>query len=304
MGIINININNDDLQDGNINELSEIVKQLRIDVDDIFSMMGHETKPFPAKGMDGFLSHFIITVEMLQGEAAGTVFTLNMPSAMQTVTRSEPFIYKGPDANHTVNFTMPKGSSLPSGITESDFLNKPAGFFEPGRETVWMQILNLDARMEDTPIGPIRIILGETVKREYPDIFQPSLGVAQSLSSEGGFPAKLFFNPYAIIETSFGSMRAIHGNLSYGRTVDFPPVGTPISICEMIPLEPVHEVRAKSALKGVSNEIKPIARILALAHPIDTSLMLSGDDAHALIENMIETNSSKKLRKSPARKRK
>jgi hypothetical protein len=290
MSTITININGSD-ESKNFANITD-VKTLRGDVDDIFRMMGHETNPFPKKGIDGFLSHFIITVQMLQGEIAGQVFTLNMPSAMQTVSRSEPFIYKGSSHNHEIDLELPPDSQLPNKIKESDFLNKPSGFFDEGMETVWMQILNLDARMEDTPIGPIRIILGETVKREYPDIFQPSLGVAQALSVEGGFPAKLFFNPYAIIETRYGNMRAIHGNLSYGRTVEFPPIGTPISICEMIPLEPVDDVRKMSAFKAVDRKIEPVARIIALAHPIDTSIMLSGAEAHAMIENMIASKFS------------
>lgn len=271
---------------------SEITK-LKEQVQDLINIHGQDIKPFPKKGTDGFLSHFIITVEMLQGEMAGKVFTLNMPSAMQTVARSEPFIYKGSAFNHKAELTLPDGSKLPNTIVESDFLNKPNGFFEEGKETVWMQILNLDARMEDTPIGPIRIILGETVKREYPDIFQPSLGVAQALSKNGGFPAKLFFNPYAVIETMLGNMRAIHGNLSYGRTVDFPPIGTPISICELIPLEAVEDVRTTMAFRAVEPSIKPIARIIALAHPIDTSMQISGSEAHSMIENMISIHSKK-----------
>jgi len=36
---------------------------------------------------------------------------------------------------------------------------------------MFLQIMNLDAR-GDTPYGPMRCILGETFKREYPDIFK------------------------------------------------------------------------------------------------------------------------------------
>ena len=146
-------------------------------------------------------------------------------------------------------------------------------------------------------MGPIRIILGETLKREYPDIFEPSLGVAQSLSRTG-FPARLFFNPYAVIETPFGAFRAIHGTLAYGRVTKFPPVGTPVSICNCIPVESVDEVREMVLSQGVEMRTRnlteidecrqPFARIIALSHPIDMELQISGDEAFDIVERAIE----------------
>lgn len=290
---ININESSGGSEKFDTSSFTKKVNDLATEVDDLRKINGEDIKPFPEKGIDGFLSHFIITMQILQGPAAGQVITLNMPSAMQTVSRSAPFIYQGTEANHRVTLDLPAGSQLPNTISESDFLNKPDGFFEKGKETVWMQILNLDARMQDTPIGPIRIILGETVRREYSDIFQPSLGVAQALSDKnGGFPARLFFNPYAVIETNMGALRAIHGNLSYGRTVDFPPVGTPISICEVIPLEQVGHVREMRALRAVDSRIQPFARIIALAHPIDTGMQIDGAEAHGMIETMTRQSAS------------
>jgi hypothetical protein len=136
----------------------------------------------------------------------------------------------------------------------------------------------------NTELGPIRIILGETVKREYPEIFQPSLGVAQSLGKKG-FPARLFFNPIAIVETPFGSFRATHGTLSYGRINGFPPIGTPVTINDMVPLEDVDEVR-NLAKKGMLDDVVPMptARIIALSHPIDVGFQMSGEDAFKAVE--------------------
>jgi hypothetical protein len=289
MATINVNVyeSDPDCNPVAFENLRKSYSDLGEKYDELIKFMGHEYAPFPDEGTDGFLSHFIITMELLIADSNGEIVSLTMPVATQTVTRSKPFIYTG-KGNHEIDFNLPEGCSLPNRIKESDFLHTPSEFFEEGKETVWMQIINLDARMEESPIGPIRIILGETLKREYSDLFQPSLGVAQALGKKGGFPAKLFFNPYAIIETKFGAMRAIHGTLSYGRVTSFPPVGTAISICEMIPLEPVEQVRQVNALRAISPEnIKPFARIIALAHPIDTPMQLSGDEAFKLIERSI-----------------
>jgi hypothetical protein len=259
------------------------------DVDELRAQMGDHIGPFPPAGVDGFLSHFIITVQFTGGEREDEVLSWTMPTAIQTVSRSDPFIYQG-GGRDRVSLPLPSGCTLPDSIAESDFLSRPDGYFDVGKETVWMQILNLDARM-DTEVGPVRIILGETLKREYPDIFAPSLGVARSLG-RSGFPARLFFNPVAVLETPFGALRAIHGTLAYGRIVSFPPVGTPVTIQDIIPMHPVESIRAAMASRGVTSaaEVEPRelqeapARIIALSHPIDVPLQLSGEEAFHLVE--------------------
>lgn len=263
--------------------------ELQVGLNEMVNKMGDHFDPFPGEGVDGFLSHFIIMIEFLKGPWAGQIVSLDMPTAVQTVSRSAPFVYNGTSAKHSVNLHLPKGCTLANKVSETDFLNRPSEFFQKGRETVWMQILNLDARATHPVLGPVRIILGETLKRSYPDLFRPSLGIAQSLGSSR-FPARLYFNPYAIIETSFGAFRAIHGTLSYGRVVSFPPVGTPVSIAECIPLESVEDVRkAGNPTKITGN---PIARIIALAHPIDVALQLTGDEAFKSVERLIETKNA------------
>jgi len=256
--------------------------ELQIGFEEMVNKMGDHFGPFPEEGVDGFLSHFIIMIEFQKGPMAGRIVSLEMPTAVQTVSRSAPFVYQGP--GHTVTLQLPTDCTLSNKVSETDFLNRPTEFFQSGRETVWMQILNLDARAHHPTLGPIRIILGETLKRAYPDLFRPSLGIAQSLG-RSRFPARLYFNPYAIIETSFGAFRAIHGTLSYGRVVAFPPVGTPVSIAECIPLETVEEVRKAGNPTQITDN--PVARIIALAHPIDVSMQLSGDEAFKAVERLI-----------------
>lgn len=263
-------------------------------VDELMAQMGDHAGPFPPAGVDGFLSHFIITIQFTGGDREGELLSWTMPTAIQTVARSDPFRYRGKDDE--VTLPLPSGCTLPDRIASDDFLTRPDGYFDVGAEMVWMQILNLDARM-DTEIGPVRIILGETLKREYPDIFQPSLGVARALG-RSGFPARLFFNPVAVVETPFGSLRAIHGTLAYGRVVSFPPVGTPVTIQDVIPMHPVEALRAAAAEAGgavaelkAHEIVEPPARIIALSHPIDVPLQLPGEEAFHLVERQIARKS-------------
>jgi len=239
--------------------------------------------PFPNADIDGFLSHFVIMVEFVRGPQAGQYATITMPVAIQTVSRSSPFVYQGTQANHSVSITLPQRSLLPRVIREEDFFVRPAAFFERGKEMVWMQIVDLDAR-SDTEVGPIRIILGETILREYQDFFRPSLGAAESLGS-AGFPAKLFFNPVAIIETEFGVFRATHGVLTYGRITQFPPIGATVSISDSIPMEPLQQIVDRR--EGKRGRIDPPVRIIALAHPIDVPMQISGYDAMGAIQSQV-----------------
>ena len=264
--------------------------ELREQHEELIRQMGDELSPFPSAGVDGFLSHFIMSIEFLQGDAAGTTVSMTMPPSAQSVARSAPFTYTG-SGDQSVDLPIPDNCTLQDRITESDFLNRPEGFFTPGQQAVWMQILNLDARADTPDLGPIRIILGETVKAEYPDIFKPSLGVAESLG-KSGFPARLFFNPYAIVETPVGAFRAIHGTLAYGRVTAFPPCGTAVSICACVPLEPVERVAGTSR---VNETAKPVARLIALSHPIDVSMQVSGSEAFNLVERRISAGQERRV---------
>lgn len=252
--------------------------QLRARYDELVEQMGDDIKPFPEPKVGGYLSRFKLVIEMNTDERQ--IISLVSPLAAQSVAWGAPFIYSGPEGKHVVDLPLPAGSDLPAQISESDFIARPPEFFQEGKETLWLQILNLDATM-DSDIGPIRIILGETLKREYPDLFRPSLGAAQSLGSSG-FPARLFFNPLAIIETPIGAFRAIHGVLSYGRVTNFPPIGTPVSIRECIPLDPVDVIRSQDL--GLRSSDNPVGRIVALSHPIDMEMQLEGEKAYEFVE--------------------
>lgn len=236
---------------------------------------------FPGGAVDAFTSHFVFTTRFVVGDLADQPLSASLPTSVQTVGRSDPFIYQGPEANHRVTTPLPDGCTLSDTITENDFPERPPDFFQVGKETVWMQILNLDAR-GDTPYGSVRIILGETLKREYPDLFQPSLGAAQSVGKTG-FPAKLFFDPTAVMETPVGAFVAVHGVLAYARVYEFPPLGAPVTIRKLIPLHNVEELRAAADRAAVA----PQAQILALSHNIDSNVQLSANEAFNLVETSV-----------------
>lgn len=233
--------------------------------------------PFPPAGIDGFLSYFVFSLRFDTGPLKGQVINLTLPNAIQTVARSEPFIYRGPPQE--VQVPLPQGCTLSPTIRDQDFLQRPPEFFQVGKEAVWLQILDLDAR-GDTSVGPIRIILGETLKREFPDLFQPSLGVAQSLGVSG-FPARLFFDPTAIMQTQAGNFRAVHGVLAYGRIEAFPPVGSSVQTTDIIPLHSVEALRraALTSTAAVSD-----GSVLGLSHPITAALNVSGDEAFSIVQ--------------------
>lgn len=282
--------------DVDLDAVKRQIEELKAEHQMLMEQMGDQIQPFRPARMGGYMSHFMITIEFLIEPVAGKIISIQSPPAAQTVSWGDPFIYKGPAAKHSISIPMPPDSQLANKIEEADFFERPEEFFQPGKETVWLQILNLDATMEHPEIGKIRIILGETLKREYPDLFLPSLGAAQSLGKKG-FPARLFFNPCAIIETPFGNLRAIHGILSYGRVTAFPPVGTPVSISKMIPVEDVEELRQRVAVGTYSHRTdsaKAVARIVALSHPIDNEIQLEGQETFMFVERMIGQNQQEK----------
>jgi hypothetical protein len=226
-------------------------------------------KAFPQAGVDAFLSHFVLTVEFFNEAVAGQLITLSLPAAVQIVSRSEPVRYSQSQRKSRVQLPLPKGCSLAKEVGEADLLISPPNFFEEGRETVFLQILNLDARA-NTPFGPIRIILGETFKREYPDLFQPSFGSAQSLV-RGGFPARLFFSPNAIIETPLGAYKTRPKALVAAEVDAFPPVGGAPKLLKPVELDKVDTLRSQKLVTGTGS---PDAVVSALEHPIDADAEL------------------------------
>jgi hypothetical protein len=237
----------------------------------------------PAAGVDGFLSHFVFTFRINRGDHAGEIHSYTWPAAIQTVARSEPFIYRKGE-EHTVEFPLPDGSKLPRKVSEREFLTVPDDFFDDGKETIFLQILNLDAR-GTTEYGPMRCILGETFLREYPDVFQPSFGAAQSLQGVG-LPGKLFFVPNGIFETPFGALHTRPKALLGSRIEGVPPIGSNPELQQAIGLDSVDELRQRN-LRTLAEEDEPAATLLALAHPIDAALHESGDSLFQSVEAAI-----------------
>lgn len=261
------------------------LSKLRQDHQELVAQMGDEIGPFPDAKVGGYMSHFRFTMRFDVPPLRGKALSVVSPPAAQSVAWSAPFVYEGPGANHRARIPVPARSTLPNVLAEEDFFVRPPEFFEKGKETLWLQILNLDARM-DSEIGPMRIILGETLKAAHPDIFKPSLGIAQSLGRRG-FPAKLFFNPYAVIETTIGSFRAIHGTLSYGRVTGFPPLGTPVTIRDQVPIEELDSVK-EAVRTHDSSKIREVGRIVALTHPIDMEIHEKGEGAYDFVNALIQ----------------
>jgi hypothetical protein len=280
---INISETSDQLK--TVQAGAEHHEDLRAEVAELRSYIADDIAPFPPAGIDSFLSHFVIAVQFLQGDRSGQVVPFVLEPAVQTVARSQPFIYGGSVARHEIRVAVPASSRLQPTITESDFHARPEKFFQVGKEHIWLQILNLDAHGE-TSIGPVRAVLGETLKNRYEDIFVPSLGLAQSLGKTG-FPARFFFSPVAVFETPFGAFRTRPGKvLQARRIVEIPPIGS-VSIAEAIPLDFVEDIRAAAKSGRNLTETKPQAQLVALAHPIDAALHLPGEEAYATVQARI-----------------
>jgi hypothetical protein len=280
---INLTINISETSDQpNIRPAVEHYADLKAEVAELRSFIGDDVAPFPPSGIDSFLSHFVIAVQFLQGDRSGQVVPFVLEPAVQTVSRSQPFIYGGALARHEISVPLPAGARLQSTITESDFHARPDKFFEVGKEHIWLQILNLDAHGE-TSLGPVRVVLGETLKSKYEDLFVPSLGLAQSLGKTG-FPARFFFSPVGVFETPFGAFRTRPGKvLQARRIVEIPPIGS-VSIAEAIPLDHVDEIRAAKKENRSLAASQPAARLVALAHPIDAALHLPGEEAFNAVQ--------------------
>ncbi|MBV9394514.1 MAG: hypothetical protein JOZ84_08890 [Methylobacteriaceae bacterium] len=282
---VTINVSESADQPRGVRVAHDGTESLSAELDALRAYIADDIAPFPPAGIDSFLSHFVIAVQFLEGERKGQVVPFTLEPAVQTVARSHPFIYGGAVARHEIGVAVPAGSKLRATITEADFHARPAKFFEAGKEHIWLQILNLDAHGE-TSLGPIRAVLGETLRSNYEDIFVPSLGLAQSLGKTG-FPARFFFSPVAVFETPFGAFRTRPGKtLQARRIVEIPPIGS-VSIAEAIPLDHVDAVRAAAKGGRHISETPPAARLVALAHPIDAALHLPGEEAFRTVQARI-----------------
>src|SRR5690242_10815669 len=103
------------------------LEQLANQVAELRACMG-DISPFPNAGIDCFLSHFVFAIEFLEGEKAGHFICVNMPVAIQTVARSNPFTYQGTGTPHELPIPTPPGCTLSQSISERDFMHFPQHF--------------------------------------------------------------------------------------------------------------------------------------------------------------------------------
>jgi hypothetical protein len=89
---------------------------------------------FPNAGSDGLLGHSVIGLRSHRGDRAGQLITFTLDPAVQTVARSDPFIYGDRSANHKIAVAIPPGSSLDETISDESFLIRPEKFFTVGKD--------------------------------------------------------------------------------------------------------------------------------------------------------------------------
>ena len=137
---------------------------------------------FPPAGIDTFKSTFINgEVEILVGPLAGKTFFLpTMIDAAQGVSRSAPFYDGGPGANDHSVLPLPPGSQLPGTVSDSDIDFFVSDMNGTRQKSIHLEIISLDARSAD---GQYRIISGQQMLAEYPQLFIPSFGIVVSNST-------------------------------------------------------------------------------------------------------------------------
>jgi hypothetical protein len=70
----------------------------------------------------------------------------------------------------------------------------------------------------------------------------------------------------------------------------FPPLSTPVTIAEQIPLEHLDSVREAITTNDPS-KIREVGRIMALTHPIDMEIHETGEGAYDFVNALIEAPS-------------
>lgn len=124
------------------------------------------------------------------------------PSCLATVRRSDPFLFQ---TGAAVHFPPRRNDGSEEAVRSDDFGNMPAGSFVAGTETVWLELVDLDAR--GTVEGDAgRLLAGETLLAEHPDLHERALGVLRS-SLGAGFPARLVFALQAMIVSPRGTFK-------------------------------------------------------------------------------------------------
>ena len=218
-----------------------------------------ELSPFPAQGVDVFQSVFDAEVEITAGPHAGKHLKLEqLVDRAQAVARSRP-ILGGASKNARITFALPAGQALPASIQTSDFPMVPEAFRDTAnRETIYLQITSLDAKSAD---GAYRIIAGEPLKKEFPKLFKPALGMVVSDVGRG-FPARSFFVPYALIITPFGNLVSNEKGFAV-------PIFAQQPITHLPPYGATYADKGDEPLLSADNlNAGPVAKLRALSHKV------------------------------------
>lgn len=157
------------------------------------------TEPFPRGGTDLLLLN-VSGVMRTGGQRQRLAFA----SCLATVRRSDPFLFRN-DATVAFPPQIRQPDDGDEILRRDDLGNIPGGLFIAGRETIWLELLDLDARgLVDG--SPGRLVLGETLRREHPDLHERALGVLQS-SLGAGFPARCALALPAVLITPRGTFK-------------------------------------------------------------------------------------------------
>ncbi|MFP5271588.1 hypothetical protein [Coleofasciculus sp.] len=227
---------------------------------------------FPGIGDDNFESIFDAELEILVGPLAGTKFQVNnLLDPSQVVARSSPFVDGGIGVDDIGYFDLSPDSGLPTQIKDSDFPAIPDGFNGTFQETIHLQITSLNAV---SPDGQFRLLAGKPLQDEFPEFFQPSLGMVVSDGSTG-FPARSFFVPYTLIATPFGNLIANHKQYANPIIADKP-------LTQLPPIGITYETNSPDFLVCANNlDGLPVATFRDLRHhvsDVSTSPPLSPPD--------------------------
>jgi hypothetical protein len=161
-------------------------------------------------------SRFDLDMEILKGPNKGEKFTLSNLTDVMVVSRSNPFVDGGPDADDTADLTFTfegqdgegkrfrkldplrqRGFNLKPKVRDSDFPVIPRGFNATKAKTIFLEIASIDAA---SPDGSSRLLAGQPLKDKFPNLFKPALGMIVE-NGDRRYPARSFFIPYGLIMT-------------------------------------------------------------------------------------------------------
>ncbi|MGK7942049.1 MAG: hypothetical protein AB4062_18220 [Crocosphaera sp.] len=150
----------------------------------------------PMGGIDMIPGFFNLEVEFIAGPNQGQTYSVpNMFDPEYLFSRGDPFIDGGLTVDDMSVLPIPSGFDVPSIVKDSDISSIPDGFNGTQLESLHHQMLSLNAQSAD---GLFRLVAGQTLKNEFPSIFEPSLGL---IVEDNDQQIEGFFNLYGIVVT-------------------------------------------------------------------------------------------------------